>query len=77
MSKLFSRIGQTKIPMAISLQFLEARSSVDISDEFNIVWKRGPQEDETAKYKFEPGKRTLKMTDEFDRISGFYQNKKN
>jgi hypothetical protein len=77
MSKLFSRIGQKKTPMAVSLQFLEVSSSVDITDEFNIVWRRGPQEDETATYKFEPGKRTLKMTDEFDRISGFYQNKKN
>ena len=77
MSKLFSRIGQTKTPMAISLQFLEASSKVVITDEFNIVWRRGPQEDETATYKFEEGKKKLKMTDEFDRISGFYQNKKN
>ena len=77
MSKLFSRIGQTKTPMAISLQFLEVSSKVIITDEFNICWRRGPQEDETATYKFEQGQKTLKMTDEFDRISGFYQNKKN
>jgi hypothetical protein len=55
MSKLFSRIGQTKTAMAISLQFLEVRTEEDITDEFNVCWRRGPQEDETAKYKFEPG----------------------
>ena len=63
MSKLFSRIGQTKTPMAISLQFLEVCSKVDITDEFNITWRRGPQEDETATYKFDQGSSKLKMTD--------------
>lgn len=76
MSKLFSRIGQSKTPMAISLQFLEVSSETETTDEFNICWRRGPQEDETAKYQFEPGQKILKMTDKFDRISGFYQNKK-
>ena len=76
MSKLFSRIGQTKTAMAISLQFLEVRTEEDITDEFNVCWRRGPQEDETAKYQFEPGTKVLKMSEKFDRMSGFYQNKK-
>jgi len=79
MSKLFSRIGQTKTQMAISLQFLEATTTPTAAanmDEFNICWRRGPQEDETAKYRFEQGQTMLKMGDKFDRISGFYQNKK-
>ena len=42
MSKLFSRIGQTKTPMAISLQFLEMTSNLNVSEGFYVVWKRGP-----------------------------------
>lgn len=62
--------------MAIALEFLEVSTNdTEIKEEFNICWRRGPQEDETAKYQFN-GEKTLKMQDKFDRISGFYQNKK-
>ena len=42
MSKLFQRIGQTKVQMQINLKFMEIKAKSPLKEEFYIIWKRGP-----------------------------------
>ena len=54
---------------------MKITTKTHISDEFSIVWKRGPQKDTTKRYGFYAGDNELKLSDQFERTSKFFKNK--
>lgn len=76
MSKILTRIGQSKHLMFIELKLIEIKTNQYFDDRFVIIWKRGPQEDTTATYQFEEDETILSLNDKFEKVSGFYLNKK-
>ena len=40
-----------------------------------MIWKRGPQSDMSRNYKFPSSENKVILDDQFERVSGFYQNK--
>ena len=77
MTNFISRIGKNKAYLKIELMLheLESTKGEVISNDFFIQWKRGPQTEPSASYNFESGKIVV-MSDKFERVSGFYQTKK-
>ena len=59
----------------IELQQIESQR-LYIPDEMIVQWKRGPQSDESQKYRFKQGETAITMNDKFERVSKFREKNK-
>ena len=66
-----------KVAMSIQLNVLQVHASPYIKENFYILWQRGPQTDATKIVKMSKGTTTVDINERFNRVSTFYQNKKN
>ncbi|CDW89532.1 UNKNOWN [Stylonychia lemnae] len=81
LSKQFNRVGKQSENYQITFKPIVLKVNVYASSQYYIIFKRGPQKDESKKYKLEPQSNGLQMQqllfeDEvFQRVSSFYQEK--
>ena len=81
MFKALSRLGKQKLSYVINIRFISCEVMVTEESLVSIVFKRGPQRDETMRNKVQASKNgkpvKVDFNQSFSRTSGFYQKSDN
>ena len=76
MAKYFQRLGATKKNFSFSVKIIALTAEVKEEISFSVLWKRGPQTEETNLFTVNPSQTTVDINKTFTRISVIYKDEK-